>query len=375
MTALLAVAGPYYGQGEHLALVLALPYLAGTARAAQGQPLARGAAVATAIVAGIGLAMKPHFALVWAGVEIWLATRRGVRSLLRAESITIGTVFVLYVVASLVFTPTLFQLLPWLMQLYPKFAPVDFSTILLSPRLLLLLAGLGAAWTMRRDEQWGPLAHVFAVTACALYAALLLQGKGWGYHWYPVAAVSMILCGIAIRPYLERAVVAAPALAVIGAFVMHLQADRTTRLLVTDPVMLPQMMDEVERHAAGRSIVAYSHLLQTGFPLVNLTRSQWASPYAHLWMLPAIYADAWSGRQPVRYRETGEWADLEQQILDRLWVQFERDRPAVIILHAPTASGFDFRTWLETDPRFANALKSMQLVGQTGRYVVLTPRT
>jgi len=371
VAALLPMAGPYYGQGEHVALVFALPYLAGAARTAQGRPLGRSAALAVALAAGIGLAMKPHFALVWVGVEAWLATRRGMRSLLRAESITIGTVFVLYVVASLLLTPTLFQILPWLLRLYPQFAPVPFSSIILDGWLILLVAGLVAGWTVRRDERWAPLAHVLGITASAMYVALLLQGKGWGYHWYPVSALSLILCGLAIRPYLDRLRMAAPALALLAAFWMHAQADRTTRLLVTDPVMLPQLMDVVERHAAGRSIVAYSHLLQTAFPLVNLTATRWASPYAHLWMLPAMYADAWAGREPVRYRDTGEWAALEQQILDRLWAQFELDRPAIIILHAPLANGFDVRTWLESDERFAASLAATTTLTHIGRYVVV----
>jgi hypothetical protein len=51
--AFMPMAGPFYGQGEHLALVLAFPYFAGAAAAIRGHPASRGA-IAAGIAAGIG---------------------------------------------------------------------------------------------------------------------------------------------------------------------------------------------------------------------------------------------------------------------------------------------------------------------------------
>jgi hypothetical protein len=87
MIALLPMAGPYLGQGEHLALVCALPYLAATAA---DQPRSRAARFFIALAAAVGLALKPHFALVALTTELYRARQHGLRSLMRLESITIA---------------------------------------------------------------------------------------------------------------------------------------------------------------------------------------------------------------------------------------------------------------------------------------------
>ena len=369
--AFMPMAGPFYGQGEHLALVMSFPYFAGAVAAIRGHSASRGSAIAAGIAAGIGLAFKPHFALVWVGVELLVAKRRGVRSVLRPESIAIASVFVLYVLAALALTPELFRSLPWLMQLYPRAFAVAFHTIVLDERVLLVGLGLFSAWRLRKHADDGPLARVLAVAMLAMYIALLLQGKGWGYHWYPVTALAVILCGLALRPFVARFRVAPLALSVLAIGWMQVQSVRTARLLVVDPVMLPQMMDVVETHARGQAIVAFSHLIQTGFPLVNLMDVRWASPYAHLWMVPAMYSEAWAQREPVRYRDVGEWQAFEQQMFDRIWEEIVRDDPAIIFMHVPLANGFDMRAYFETDARFRARFARSPVIDTIGRYIVL----
>jgi hypothetical protein len=369
---LLPMAGPFFGQGEHLALVFALPYLAGAATTAEGRPPARKAGLAAALAAAVGLAMKPYFALVWLAVEVLVARRRGWRSFLRAESVTIAAVFVLYVVATAVVTPTLFRLLPWLMALYPRFAPAPFMTLLLDPRGVLVAAGLVAAWLLRDDARVGQTARILGATCLAMYAAVLLQGKGWGYHWYPACATAGVLIGLALRPLAARFAPTGVLLAIIAVAWMQLQWNRTIELVARYPGSLPQMMEVVERHApTGGSILGLTHLLQPGFPLVNLTGTRWSSPYAHLWMVPALYADAWVGRAPVRYRDTREFRAFEQQMFDRLWAAVERDDPHLTILQAPMAGGFDMRAYFETDARFRERFRRSPVLDTVGRYVIL----
>lgn len=371
--ALLTMAGPYAGQGEHLALVLALPWMAGTASAASGRPMSRPAAITAGIAAGLGLAMKPHFALVWIGVELWLARRNGRRSLLRAESVTIASVFVLYVAITALITPTVFTLIPWVAPLYAQFAPTPVLEMLLDVRMLLLVTGVAAGFAgIGARSRFSPIARVLAIAALAMTVAVLLQGKGWGYHWYPVTALSAILIGLALHDRLGRlraiATIALAAVAIAGA---SMQVDRTARLLAGAPVLLPQLMEAVEQHATGEPIVALSYLLQTGFPLVNLTGTDWASPYAHLWMVPALYADAFAGRAPVRYRDTGKWVTVEQDMFDRLWERIARDDPAITIVQAPFANGFDMRAYFETDVRFRERFVRSPVLDTIGSYIIL----
>jgi hypothetical protein len=369
--ALLPFSGPYYGQGEQLALMLSLPYLAAAGAAASGRSLTRPASLGVAVLAGFGLAMKPHFVLVWLGVEGYVAVRRGLRSLLRTECVVIGTIFVCYVVATALLAPEFFELLPWLARLYPNVAPASIAQLILDPRSALLLVAAAACFILRKDDVWRHIAILLAITATAMYAAMLLQGKGWGYHWYPVSALAVVLAAIALRPWAARVAVLTPALAAAAVLWMPRQSVNTARYLATDPTELPDMMDLVERHARGGSIVALTYYLEVGFPLVNFSGVGWASPYGHLWMVPAFYPAAWRGRPDFRYRDVGEWRDLEQQMFERVWEQIERHDPAITLIDRPLNSGFDMRAYFETDARFRDRFARSPVIDTIGRYIIL----
>ncbi len=64
--AVFPLVGGIFGQREHLALILAIPFVAVAALRAEQVHLHRSVAAATGLAAGIGLAIKPHYVLVWA---------------------------------------------------------------------------------------------------------------------------------------------------------------------------------------------------------------------------------------------------------------------------------------------------------------------
>ena len=113
---------------------------------------------------------------------------------------TIGAVFVSYVLATALITPTFFEILPWLARLYPRFAPTSFVDVILDARALIVLAAIAAGLSMRERDVWTEIARVSVIVTVAMYAALLMQGKGWGYHWYPVVGTALIACAIRARP-------------------------------------------------------------------------------------------------------------------------------------------------------------------------------
>jgi hypothetical protein len=372
--ALLPLAGPFTGQGDHLALVLALPYLAATARSITGNVHNPPVRAFTALTAAFGLAMKPHFALVWAGAELYRARKCGMRSLLRIESVTIGAFFVIYVLATFLITPEFFGLLPWLMKLYPRFAPVSLLSLLFDWRVLLLATGLVASRLHAAESEWKRLSDVLAIAAIAMFVAVLLQGKGWGYHWYPVNALSVVLVGFGLRPYAERMRVVVPILAIGSVVWMNFQVDRTARLLTEPPSYLGQLIETTEKYGDGRPILVLTHNMNAGFPLVNYAGVDWASPYAHLWMIPAIYNASWYHGAPWRLRDSGEWRELEQQMFDRLWQAIETQRPSLLFVQFPLDNGFNTAAYFTTDARFADLFRRSQVLGSVGHYIIVSTR-
>lgn len=366
---LLPFSGAFFGQGEHLALILSLPYLAAAAPP-DDRPLRPAARIAIAAAAAFGLAMKPYFALVWLGVEAYRARRRGWQSLWRIESILIGAFFLLYVALTALITPEFFRLLPWLSELYPRYAHKDLLDLVFDWRTLLLLTGQIAGRFVRAPE-WRPLADLLSIAALAMFSAMLLQSKGWGYHWYPVSALALLLCALAVRRYLERFRLIVPALAFAAAAAMYMQVDRTARLLAGPPTFLPELMEVVDQQARGQHVLVLSQLLHPGFPLVNFTGAGFTSPYAHLWMIPAMYAESWYGNAPMQYRAAGKWKQLEQEMFDRIWQQTERTNPALTIMDAQQGNGFDMRSYFSTDARFRARFEQSPSLGTAGRYTIL----
>ena len=142
--------------------------------------------------------------------------------------------------------------------------------------------------------------------------------------------------------------------------------DHAERVHYKPYVVAEQIMD-----AEGRPIVALAQNIQAGFPLVNYAGVDWASPYAHLWMIPAIYKESWYDGAPWRYREAGEWRALEQQIFDNIWSTIEKKRPSLMLVQLPLTNGFDTREYFSTDPRFRALFDRATLVATVGHYWVV----
>jgi hypothetical protein len=88
-------------------------------------------------------------------------------------------------------------------------------------------------------------------------------------------------------------------------------------------------------------------------------------------MVPAMYADAFAGRGPVRYRSVGQWQSVEQAMFDRLWTSIEQEDPALTILQAPFRNGFDMRAYFETDHRFRERFARSPVLDTIGGYILL----
>jgi hypothetical protein len=368
---LLPLSGPSLGQGEHLTLLFALPYLAMRASTRPAERYSPAVRVLIAVAAAFGFAMKPYFALVWIGTELYCARTEGMRSLLRLENIVIAVCLALYVVATALITPEFFEILPWLMKLYPRFRYGPFVRVLADPRLLLLIGALLALRLRGIEPEWKRFADILAIAAVAMYCAVLLQKKGWAYHWYPVIALSLVVLAIAVKSRVERFRILLPVAAVFAVVWMNSQVSRTTRILASTPTFLADLLPITEKHAQGRPIVALAQNIQAGFPLVNYAGVDWASPYAHLWMIPAIYDHAWYDGARWRYRDAGEWRVLEQQMFDRIWTTIEQKRPSLMLVQLPLTNGFNTREYFSTDPRFRALFDHATLVATVGLYWVV----
>jgi hypothetical protein len=380
--------GDDFGQREHLLVALLLPFLLLAAARVDGRSVGRTSALAAGALAGLGIALKPHFLLLWAAVEGYAAWRTRARRPSSESVVALGTLLA-YAALMLLATPEYFRLVALLGPTYDSFGRYDFVQVLGSAPggptcLLAALAGL-ALWRQARHRS---LLGITLVALGAAYLAGAAQHKGWTYHFLPARVLAMLLLGLLLadlrRPLgrpVQR-VYAAVAVAVLATTVgwsLLLATSRATGLDATrrrQQAQLDRELAAVRRHVApGSSIYAFSYTINTGFPLVNAGGFRWASRFPHLWLLEALYHDQLHAAPPLRFRPRSEMGRAERFLNDAVAEDLARNQPELLMVlrnarDVPENAirRVDYVAYFGRDPRIAAELASYRLVEDYGPY-------
>jgi len=301
---LLLVPGPELGQREHLLAAFSLPYLAMLARQLRGMPADRMEAFLTGVVAGLGCALKPRYALAFAAVEV-LALLRGLRPW-RAQCMGAGLLVVGYAALVVWLYPAYLQrAVPLALALYGA-TDVTFGSLLWESRVMLFgVAALGllALHSAFRCKEHRALLGVLAVYAATTALVCFMDGKDWFYHRLPATiavafAVAVWLAteaprawqawrGSATRPPASRLMPLALAAAVCLVFASAAAQRITPRLeLAFDPeVSTEAKLQRILKKEKANTYIAFSEWIALGFPVVNETEVTWASRFDSMWAL------------------------------------------------------------------------------------------
>jgi hypothetical protein len=338
--------GYQFAQGDHLAVLWSLPYLTAATRYVDGQRLSPRAALAVGIAAGLGMSMKPHFALLWIATELYVAYNVRWQTLWRTESISILSVFIVYVLATALITPQFFQM-TWIPELYVKFGRAPYTHFIINSAVLLLVIASLAVWRLPTPPELQRLSHVFLLAAVTLFAAAVLQFKGWRHHWIPSEMMAIAAIGAAL-PWRSWLVPGAIALLSVALTAGNVRSARQE--LVGEPYFQGSIIPLLEHYGKDGSYLVLAEGPFAAFPLVTDRHVRWASPYMHLWQVPALYPDFWRGK-PLQYHPLEQRGKVERDMFDQIWRHVERDQPAVILLQKVVS--FDFAAYFSSDPRFA----------------------
>ncbi len=186
-----------FGQRDHVLVFLVLPYLLAAAAHLARKPHSLPQRIVLTLLAALGLALKPHQALLPIAVELtlWL-TSRPRRPRLLEPSLLLASAL-LYLLAIRALAPTYFtEVLPALRSTYWAFGSLSPSQLLhASLQLQLLLAATLITIFVARDRS--PTALLFIAAGIAADLAYALQGTGWYYQQLP--AFSFLTLAIAAQ--------------------------------------------------------------------------------------------------------------------------------------------------------------------------------
>ena len=342
--------GPDFGQREHVTIALVLPWILAVAARAEGSPLPATGAWAVGLAAGLGLSLKPHFALAWLAVAgaLALGTRRW-RALLVPELAGAAAVPLLAVAVTFLLHPGYFA--------YVRENGALYAGFLGQSPLLVGLAGEGVEWSWLGllalaafAPAIGPRAGTLALVLSAMvgfHLAATAQMKGWEYHFIPAGALGLFLAaaagGVAGWPSdrLVRRVyrVAVPLGIAVAAWVGGRRAvevilSPAARWAEADP-NLPVLLREVRRSGRPERLLVVSTNIASGWPLAHLAPAGWTLRGPAVWQPAVIHARALDAPGVVRTRPRADWRPEERRVAAEIAEDVSRRPPTIIIVPRP----------------------------------------
>lgn len=391
----LLLPGHDFGQREHVALILTVPWLITIARRLEGRPVRGGGLWVVVVLAAVGLGIKPHFALVWIlGAGLLLSRTRSLRVLAWAEVAAVPLLLGAEVLAVGVLHPSYFEHI----RMYGR----DYMGFLAIPLWQALFIGTGAAAVLfaclARVALRGSRAHdaegstALLVGAVGFWLAGALQQKGWAYHYLPATGIALLAVGAllaemsgTVRGLAARTYQAAG----VGVLAMALLTPAVHALLQLTRIERPDRSDldpdfdillPVVR-AAGREgpVFIFSTNLASSFPLISEAGAQWTFRHPSLLMLGAAYARQLDGAGMVRTRPLAERTAAEQRLAAELAADLGHYRPVAMLVIRPDAGAegwggakrFDYLGYFRADSRFSRILGDYHEAGTVGHYSLL----
>jgi len=388
--ALFPVAGNNFGQREHLLIALALPYVLLAGGRADGRRVPTGPAWGTGVLAGAGLALKPHFLLVWAALEAYLAWRLRARRVSH-EALGVVAFLAVYLVGIALLTPQYFGLVRLLGPAYSGFGYDPFFHVLVTAPGTTVCYLAALAWVaLRREARHRGLWIVVLVAMIASLVAGAAQQKGWGYHFYPSKVFGLALLTLALvdirRPLVRpvQRLYVAVVFAALSTSLLSSLAMGIGRILHRDPVdrseraQLDELVAAVRRHSpSGGSLFIMSYTNESGFPLVNYSGVRWASRFPHLWIIEAVYQDQLHAPDPLRFHARHSMGPAERYLNDAVRADLARYRPDLLMVlrhgrdvQQNSHRRLDYLAYFSRDPRINALLSRYRFVEEIGQYLL-----
>jgi hypothetical protein len=377
----------YFGQREHLLLVLSLPYLCVLWYRAEGWSVSAHRAALAGLLAAFGIALKPYFILFWFATAAygWLATRG--RPVWRdSEHLVIAGFHVIYVAAVWTFAPSYLEVVRRWGPTYLEFARKPMAHILVRDVHPLTIVAALAIYPLSRLARYRRLAGALASASAGLLLAALIQQKGFGYHFYPGVAVAMVLLGLFVLVKNDSRYPLAGATTRVLAVVIFTACAglflRTALLRAIGPPdartsSIRQLSALLDQQARGREVAVLSTRIGDAFPLVLDSGVGWALRTAHLWCVAAVYRGDLQSSWPLRFHPASEMGSAERRCLRMPGEDLRRNQPVLLLVRQPLADGpesadlrIDNVSYLSLDPTFAREFQHYRFAGVVDEFRV-----
>ena len=376
----------HFGQREHIMFVACAPYLIASMARAEAVALGRGAALAIGLVAGVALAMKPHYLAIPAAVELYLLLRRGWRAtLFDPIPWAIGLMSAVHLALMYtVFADFGHVIMPLAVEAYAPIGDSGWRDVLgsnvLAPTLIaLLIFGIIAIVFTKTIS-----ARVLVVFGIGAALSAIAQAKGWPYHVLPALSAAILLAALTVSQTVDRYLPISRSghhlpVAVISATLMVLLYFQAA--LYTPPFYKQRQFQDsiggrlqhiIEQNAPNRTILALSPGIYPLWPMINYIDGRMAMRFLTLWVLQGVYATC--DDFPALYNPPDTMGESEKFVFDAVSDDFAREHPDLLIVDRiagiPRCQGkeFDYLEYFLQNRTFADAFEGYDHLMDFDRY-------
>jgi hypothetical protein len=292
-----------FGQRDHILALLCLPYLLAAALDAEGRPVVGWKAVCVGLAAGVGIALKPHQALIPVAVESMLLVlrhRRGVRWPVRPEPLAIIACGLAYLIAIHHCAGNYFtQVVPVLRDTYWAIGHLGWLQLVGESVQLHALAAVALSLALVAGwRKVPPFNALLLVAGVASTIAYYLQGTGWYYQQIPALSffsfvLYLGLLDLAERLHLELPCWTPKAAAALSVLAIALTAYFSGYTLA-HPFTFPSGLSDVPDPSFFRGlpvdtpVAILTTVVDDSIPPIVTNHLLWAQRENNLWTLPAI---------------------------------------------------------------------------------------
>lgn len=383
---------PDFGQREHWFAITFVPLLvlrwlvyrqdAATPKAGVPSAVFR---ILLGIAAGIGVALKHHFVLIWVGIELVCVLRtRKWRVLVAPEMVAAAIVLVAYL-AHFLFIPAAMRdgfFLRWVPFVTAHYwvydHAIDLAHILFVGGVTLVYGG--AAFVAWRNVPSQPrrvsLAMMFALFTLFSLASFVIQGKDYSYHLIPVyfgalPCMAIYACELVARPARFKARLAmlcilGVAAGTVPSAAAELALSWTLGRARDEPT--PIWREILSRSKPGDAVLFISTNVGDGYPELERYGYKPGSRYLVSMPIALVHSDLRAAGDVALYHEASNRPDIERQYLRELSEDIRTRSPRLVaIVDQPDcqgcAAGFNVYEFLRRAGVLDGALAAYDDVG------------
>lgn len=387
----LLVPGVDYGQKDHVAILLLVPYILVASMRVVGRSVTTPLAVGVGVFAALGMGIKPHFMVAILAVPAFeLAHMKKGRTVCLPENIFAWGLAGVYLALVLLLAPEYARFASEYGALYVQYLPLwSFPGNLSAQAIpaLVVITGYSLSRSVLAASNRRYL-DLLATTTLAFNLGALTQAKGWSYHFVPANTLAVLLIvSVALhatgRPPRFRFYLPWPALASGSVFAIMATWSLFANVVAT---RVGTVGSQVQMEAndlrsivvPGEPIALLSTAVESSFPLIPSTGTRWVLRFPHLWPLAVFNADRIKKTTPIN-RPHEDVDPREVRFLRALCEDLARTKPRVILVETyreprgdiSVASRFDYVAYLSQSPPLADVLGQYQRYGRTGSLDVL----